>query len=252
VDAAGKPYVTGYFKSPTITFGSFTLTNTGSEDLFLVKYDASGNVLWAKSAIGTESDYGFSVAVDAAGNPYLGGVFGSPTINFGSITLTNTSGGDMFLVKYDTGGNALWAKCTGGPAIAVAMSIAVDASGNPYVAGEFGSPTINFGSTTLTSAGSYDMFLAKLESSGVGINELSNPLNISVFPNPAIDIITLEIPGETEESNLSVINIEGQEIITLLVTESKIIINIKDLPGGVYFVRLMGEKKVQVGKFVKW
>ena len=95
------------------------------------------------------------------------------------------------------------------------------------------------------------MFLAKLESSGVGINELSNPLNISVFPNPAIDIITLEIPGETEESNLSVINIEGQEIITLPVTESKTIINIKGLPGGVYFVRVMGEKTVQVGKFVK-
>ena len=47
-DAIGNVFMTGYFKSPTITFGTTTLTNAGSNDIFIVKYDATGNVLWAK------------------------------------------------------------------------------------------------------------------------------------------------------------------------------------------------------------
>ena len=88
VDALGNAYVTGNFDSPTINFGSYTLTNTGIRNIYLVKYDASGNVLFAKSAMGTEWDEGYSVAVDACGNAYMTGYFDSPTIIFDSFTLT--------------------------------------------------------------------------------------------------------------------------------------------------------------------
>ncbi len=51
VDDADNVYVSGYFRCATITFGSYTLNNTGatSGNSFLVKYDSSGNVLWAKN-----------------------------------------------------------------------------------------------------------------------------------------------------------------------------------------------------------
>ncbi len=71
VDAAGNSYVTGEYYSPSITFGSTTLTNAGGYDLFIVKYDVNGNVVWAKSAGGTNSDFGRGVAVDASGNTYI-------------------------------------------------------------------------------------------------------------------------------------------------------------------------------------
>src|ERR1035437_9982771 len=57
-DAFGNVYMVGYFPTSTITFGSTTLINdsSGTRDIFIVKYDQSGNVIWAKSAGGTGND----------------------------------------------------------------------------------------------------------------------------------------------------------------------------------------------------
>jgi hypothetical protein len=178
-DGSGNIYVTGSFTSPTITFGSITLTNAGSStnDLFLAKYDASGNIIWAKSAGGAGDDGASSVAMDNSGNIYVAGGFTSPTITFGSTTLTIVGTGDIFLVKYDANGNVLWAKNAGGIINNsnynnAATSVAIDASGNSYVAGYFSSPTITFGSTTLTNTNTdtldynSDIFLAKYDANG--------------------------------------------------------------------------------------
>ena len=71
--------------------------------LFIVvnSFSQAPNWVWAKSAGGSASDYGFSVATDQLGNVYETGSFRSSSITFGSTTLTNASSGtdDMFLVK---------------------------------------------------------------------------------------------------------------------------------------------------------
>jgi hypothetical protein len=81
-DAFGNVYVTGYFSSPSITFGSTTLINTGIASIFIVKYDALGNVLWAKGVGSTGDDRGIGIATDAFGNIYVTGIFGSQTTIF--------------------------------------------------------------------------------------------------------------------------------------------------------------------------
>jgi len=155
-DASGNVFLTGFFKSPTITFGSITLTNAnplGGEDVYLVKYDAAGNVLWAKSAGGTGWELAYGATTDAAGNVFITGNFGSSTITFGTTTLTNTGGYDFFLVKYDASGNVIWAKSAGGTGGDYGYNVATDASGNIFATGNFTSPTLTFGTTTLTNAG---------------------------------------------------------------------------------------------------
>ena len=144
VDTLGNIYITGFFSSPTITFGSTTLTNVGDtnsspgQDIFLAKYDAAGNLLWAKSAGGISYDRAISVAVDASGNAYLTGGYNSPTISFGSDTLINVSSSeDIFLAKYDVAGNVLWAKSAGGTNVDRAISVGVDALGNSSITGFF-------------------------------------------------------------------------------------------------------------------
>jgi DNA-binding beta-propeller fold protein YncE len=89
VDAKGNVYVTGYFESDSLTLGSITLRRAGGEDIFVVKYDSNGKVLWARSAGGRNDDYGASIAVDANGNVYVTGYFESDTLTFGPITLRN-------------------------------------------------------------------------------------------------------------------------------------------------------------------
>ena len=164
VDAAANVYVTGCFGG-TGTFGSTSLTSNGNNDVFAAKLDTNGNWLWVKSAGGVDPDYGWGIAVDAAANVYLTGHFWY-TATFGATTLTSTSVSDIFIAKLDSSGNWLWARqCGGGVYGDYPLSIKVDNLSNVYLAGCF-EGTTDFGSTSLTSAGYSDIFVAKLNSAG--------------------------------------------------------------------------------------
>lgn len=169
-DDSGNSYVAGVYESASITFGSTTLNNSSADttDLFLVKYDPYGSVLWAKSAGGVLNDGANSVAVDDSGNVYLVGNFESTSITFGAFTLNNTStiSGDIFIVKYDAGGNVIWAKSAGGNFDDAATSVATDYAGNILVAGYFQSAPVTFDAFTVNNSGNYDMFIVKYDSGG--------------------------------------------------------------------------------------
>ena len=165
-DGLGNCYVTGYFSSNSVTFGSFTLTNGGVDNIFVVKYDPLGNVLWARRAGGSSSDWGHAIAADATGNSYLTGHFSSNSIIFGTDTLTNSSGNHLFVVKYDAPGNVVWARSTQGGLYDEGNGIAADDSGNCYVSGDFNGDSTTFGAITLTSDSSADIFVVKFDTSG--------------------------------------------------------------------------------------
>ncbi len=167
-DASGNVYVTGNFMSPTITFGSTTLTNTsaGSYDIFLVKYDNNGNVIWAKSAGGIYDDQSNGITTDINGNIYITGGFNT-SITFGSTTLTSPG---VFVVKYDSSGNVVWANGYASPG-SYGQNLVTDSTGNLYLIGNLGFQTITFGSTTLQNAndtvnGVYDIFVVKFDNNG--------------------------------------------------------------------------------------
>jgi hypothetical protein len=164
VDTNGNSYVTGSF-SGSATFGTTTLTSYHFQDIFVAKLDSNGNWLWAQQAGGRTDDKGYGIAVDANGNSYVTGSFGS-SATFGTTTLT-ISGDyyDIFVAKLDSNGNWLWAKQAGGTGEHYSYGIAVDANGNSYVTGYFWS-SATFGTTTLTSIGLNDTFVAKLDSNG--------------------------------------------------------------------------------------
>jgi mRNA-degrading endonuclease HigB of HigAB toxin-antitoxin module len=163
LDSSGNSHVTGFFIG-SATFGNTTLTSSGNYDIFVAKYDAAGNPLWAKKAGSSNEDRGYGIAVDGSGNAYVTGSFQN-TITFGSTILTSGGFGDVFVAKFDAAGNALWARKAGGASGDYANGIALDGSGNSYVTGYFyGSAA--FGSTTLTSSGSYDVFIAKYDAAG--------------------------------------------------------------------------------------
>ena len=164
IDSSGNSYVTGYFRG-TASFGNTTLTSSGQDDIFVAKLDSNGNWLWAKKAGGTNNDEGHGIATDSSGNSYVTGYFYG-TASFGSTTLTSSGDIDIFVAKLDSSGNWLWVKQAGGASTDHGNSITIDSSGNSYVTGYFYSVTASFGTTTLTSNGESDIFVAKLDSSG--------------------------------------------------------------------------------------
>jgi len=169
-DGSGNVYVTGNFNSPNITFGSTTLTNAGGDDLFIVKYDGMGNLLWAQGFGGNGKDNSKCIVADASGNIYITGEYASPTLTFGNTTLTNVDTIDVFIAKYNPTGSLIWAKGIGGSGIETGNGAATDASGNLYITGNFTSTTLSFGSFTLinsdTTGTTSDLFVAKFNAAG--------------------------------------------------------------------------------------
>ncbi len=165
IDPNGNSYVTGYF-SGMATFGSSTLTSYGSNDIFVAKLNSSGVWQWAKKAGGSSNDYSKEISIDSNGNSYITGTFeGNAT--FGSLTINCSSGySDIFVAKLNFNGDWQWVKQAGGSSwYDRGYSISVDSNGNLYVTGFF-YYTATFGSSTLTSYGNNDIFVAKLNSNG--------------------------------------------------------------------------------------
>ncbi|MGM0477824.1 MAG: SBBP repeat-containing protein [Bacteroidota bacterium] len=171
VDASGNVYTTGQFTGTTDFdpgIGTTNLNSAGSHDVFISKLDVNGNFVWAKQFGGTNSDRGQSIFLDDNGNIYTSGAFSS-TSDFdpgvGTYNLTSVSAIDVFVSKLDAAGDFVWAKKLAG----TNSSIVVDTSGNVFTTGYY-SGTADFdpgtGTYNLTSEGSYDIFISKLNSSG--------------------------------------------------------------------------------------
>ena len=167
-------YVCGEFYGASISLGDITLTNAGkgSNDLFIAKYDLSGNVIWAKSVGGEGNEFARSITTDKANNIYIAGGFTSASVLFGTTALTNPGSKgthDIFIAKYDPEGNVTWAKSMGGRLDDKANCITADNAGNICVTGCFGSPYMMQGNDTIKNMadlGMYDVFTTKLSPSG--------------------------------------------------------------------------------------
>lgn len=120
--------------------------------------------LWAKRFGDTSSQSGLAVIGDAAGNVFVTGKMGG-TVDFGAGPLASAGSQDAFLVKLDSAGNTLWGKRFGGLGFESGDAVAVDAAGNVVVTGILAS-SADFGGGALTSAGSYDVFVAKFDPTG--------------------------------------------------------------------------------------
>jgi hypothetical protein len=149
-------YLSGYFSSQKLNFynsnGSIdisfnrTITN---DDTFIVKYDISGNILWARGIGGTVTERPISLVTDNT-NIYLSGYFTSQILNFynsnGNIDLSfnrTVTNDDTFIVKYDASGNILWARGIGGTLNERPVSLVTDNT-NIYLSGYFSSQILNF------------------------------------------------------------------------------------------------------------
>ena len=165
VDLTGHVVISGHFSS-TINFGGGNLTsNSGSVDIFVARFDPDGNHVWSKRFGANGEDVGLGVAVDGARNAVVTGYF-QVSVNFGGGTLTSAGGLDIFVAKFNpTNGSHLWSKRFGDVRDDIAWDIAVDGGGSAVVAGSF-EGSINFGGGNLSSAGSDDAFVAKLDFSG--------------------------------------------------------------------------------------
>jgi len=149
LDPSGHLYTTGSFQS-MVDFdpgpATFNLTAAGDHDVFVAKWDTSGNLVWASRLGGTGIEYGRGIDVDTFGNVLTSGFFYDmadfdPGIN--TYNLTPNGADDIFISKLNSNGNFIWAKSIGGPSWDECYSLALDDTGNVYTTG-FYNGTVDF------------------------------------------------------------------------------------------------------------
>jgi hypothetical protein len=169
-DLSGNVFLTGYtYSSSGISSGGFQNNFGGLVDGYLVKFNSSGNRLWATYFGGSNADYVYGLITDISGNVYVSGKTAS-TSSVSSSGHQNAFGGgtfDAFLIKFDTNGNRIWATYYGGTGDEVGNSISVDINGNVYLTGMTeSSSNISSGGFQNSLNGLRDAFLVKFNSSG--------------------------------------------------------------------------------------
>lgn len=195
IDDSGNVYTTGYFigivdMDPSAN--TFSLTSLGGWDIFITKFNSSGNFVWAKRIGGSGKDFGLNMAIGSLGNVYITGFY-SDTVDFDPGTsiynLSSVGGNDIFVLKLDGSGNLKWAKSMGGSSLDWGFSIDVDNLGNVYTAGWFvGISDFDPGSSTYyQSASNQNIFVSKLDSNGnfvwaknIGNSGVDNACNVYI------------------------------------------------------------------------
>lgn len=179
VDGSGNIYVTGSFIGtvdfdPSASTANLVSAAATTSDIFIAKYDANGNYVWAKRVGGsTGNDVGKGIALDGSGNVIISGYFFG-TVDFdpsaATANLVAFGSFDACLAKYDGSGNYVWAKKLGGTSTDNGGKIAIDGSDNIYMVGLFnGTADMDPSAATanITSNGAQDIFVGKYTSAGV-------------------------------------------------------------------------------------
>lgn len=164
-DVSGNIYVTGFFTG-NAKFGDNNLASAGyfDTDVFLLKYNPSGLLSWARRLGGTGNDFGFGVDVATNGAIFLVGTY-KGTKNFQDLVLSEVASSNGFIARFENYGKLSWYKNTEGNSQTQYKKISVDGNGNCFVAGEFNGE-IKIGTSTLKSAGRMDACIVKYDSRG--------------------------------------------------------------------------------------
>lgn len=261
------------------TFASF---GVGSDDVYLIRTDSIGNVLWSKTFGGTNDDRAYDVEQTNDG----GFIIAGETESFGAGSI------DVYLLKTDSNGTLMWSKTYGGSDWDAARSIQQTTDGGYIIngfsasfnAGDFdiyliktdangnsgcnlGNPTtISDTAATITgstgfsfSSGCLVTSPSTITSSGfpftplcfnTSVNEISTAISLHIYPNPFTNEFIIN--GTEEKGDATLYDIKGKEIMRQKTIEGKTIFKTNGLQPGFYLLNYLKENRTANIKLVKF
>jgi Secretion system C-terminal sorting domain len=266
ISSSEDVFVAGYY-SKSITFGSFTLNtfpwNWGYG--FLAKYNSSGVVSWVKEMQGNMGSV-YNVNTDPCDNVW---------ITMTSISDTDTLGGHQIILptadpsivrhlfaQWTSTGSFL--QYTNLPNSYIGCGLSFDQFNNLYISNRYNFPSgtdtiIIINDTIINPSRTANIFVAKYKTGNTcsvsnipcgGETLIDKTLlgnhNFILYPNPTSKLLT--ITEEDRLSNITICNLLGQKVYTGNFDIEKVVIDVSNLPAGIYLIKINGK---EVKKFVK-
>lgn len=256
-DMNSNIYLAGNFFSFLCTFGNESISNSNTAehkaDVFVAKYDANGNSLWAKSAGGLMNDMGVNLTLDNNGGVYITGWFTSSSITFGNTTLNKFSPGtynDIFIAKFDDFGNNLWAMSEGCNSFIQPYDIMSNATGELFITGYFQCDTMHLGSNELiNSSFNNESYLGKINNI-LGIDEINENESFNIAPNPFDKETTINFYEEQNNLNIKIIDLLGNVAFNTVFSGKNLIIEKGKMKPGIYIIQTSNATKTNKKRIV--
>ena len=183
-DSEGNIYVAGEF-AESILFDGKKLISNGDKDVFLVKLNPLGKVLWMTNFGGTKGDWCGGICLDENSNIFLTGTFRGK-ITLGDSIFNSNSWYDIFLTKINTNGQSVWSKAFIGDGGNSTNAITRDNDGHLYITGYY-QEKLNFENYQLQGpTARSDLFVLKLNSDGKVIWAKSTKSNANNYGNSIV------------------------------------------------------------------
>ncbi|MBN2367091.1 MAG: T9SS type A sorting domain-containing protein [Calditrichaeota bacterium] len=214
-----------YFDENNIyVLGSTQSFGAGNFDVFLLKIDSAGNMLWNKTYGGKDFDYGSSFFLDAGNHLYILG---------SSNSHSNNLNPDILVIKTDTSGNEIWSKVIGGNDSEYGRDIIGTNNGSAII-----------GETNSYGYGNKDAYLVFLDAEGTVINytnpEIENKIEVITYPNPAryYTILRIITQQQTVDYTLSIYKTTGQRIFEKPGVDNEMFINTASWGPGIFIYKI--------------
>lgn len=215
-------------------------TNYGEEDVWLIKLDDKGGLVWQRNYGGTKVDIAYKVIQCLEGGFLILGETQSNDIDVSGNHNAHGSS-DIWVVKVDDTGVIEWQKCLGGTNAESGRDVIQMQSGNFLICGQAESWTGDLNQ----NHGSYDAWVLKLSNPYiVSTKSVLNNNSFSAYPNPANDrlIVSVDRPVNGE---LQLLDIQGKVIKSIALSKQakQYHVDVQDVPAGNYYLRLNSDDK---------
>ncbi|MDC8105570.1 T9SS type A sorting domain-containing protein [Chryseobacterium sp. B21-037] len=200
--------------------------NHGQGEVWMLKLNSSGDLQWQKTFGGTSSDYGEAIQRTLDGG-YI--IAGNAQSTNGDVT-GNHGSSDFWIIKTDSSGNIMWQKSLGGTGNEMGRSIIEIADGTYIVVGG----TYSTDGDITINKGLNDGWMVKVQTEQLSTTENNIKNNISLYPNPAKDLIYLDnLPAGT---TVQITDMSGRKLQSQKYNNKKSSINTSQLTNGIYII----------------
>lgn len=236
--------------------GDKTENSNGDVDIWIVKTNAIGDIVWQNTIGGSKSDATYSIKETTDGGYILtaesfSDISGDKTSNNYDPTLLTA---DIWVIKTDAAGTIQWQKTIGGDYDELCIDIEQTTDSGFVIGG--GSLSDISGDKTENCMGTNDLWIIKLYRDTIvnSILSFSLPDEITIFPNPGDHVITVKLDKATgSEMEVSIFNLLGKTVMQQHepALKSGMEMNVSSIPQGVYLLEIKQGDKIYRGKFIK-
>jgi len=251
-DGGSKPiieFADGYiFLASTDSYdGDVSGFHGGFKDIWVVRIDLEGNIIWQRCLGGSANDYSRVLRQTEDGG-FI--VVGNTSSNNGDVSGNHSYPNgwtDIWKVKLSNNGELEWQQCYGGLADETVYSGVIKKSDHNWVIA--GSSEYNSFDVNCNMHGEDDFWVFEIKDTTTNIidNQIDDH-EIKVYPNPAREYVVFELNEYPNNVEIQIVNVFGQEEEMITVKQEKTVWDTRKVKAGIYFYNVEIDRKVLSGK----